>query len=200
MKTNETINTMLERQSCRKYLSNRIDPEIVDAIVTAGTYAPGSQPWTITVLTNPEKLARFGEMMTADLEAHMPGFKDGWIESPRGRVGPVLYGPDFAPMLVVVSEKPDPRSQRNRGIVSALACENMIIAAQSFGISSCWLGAVTENLIRPALSDPEGDPLLKSLVPEGNDLIGAIAFGYPAPDGFRTPRAERREDSVVYID
>jgi hypothetical protein len=65
--------------------------------------------------------------------------------------------------------------------------------------SSCWLGAVAANLIAPALDDPNGDPLLKSLVPSGNRLIAAMAFGYPAPDGFRTPRIDRRPGAVVYI-
>lgn len=200
MKTNETVQNMLERQSCRKYLTDRIDPEIVEAIVTAGTYAPsagGSQPWTITVLTNPEKLAHFGNLMTEDLQKNMPGFSPDMIVNSHGTFGHILCGPDFAPMLVVVSEAPD---QRTPVVSAALACENMMVAAQSFGVSSCWLGAVTANLIRPALTDPDGDPLLKSLVPEGNNLIGAIAFGYPAPDGFRTPRVERREGAVVYID
>lgn len=76
----------------------------------------------------------------------------------------------------------------------------MMIAAQSFGVSSCWLGAVTANLIAPALEATDGDPLLKSLVPEGNLLVGAIAFGYPAPDGFRKPRVPRQEGAVVYLD
>ena len=97
----------------------------------------------------------------------------------------------------MVSEK---KGQRTPVVSAAIACENMMIAAQSFGISSCWLGAVSANLIAPALSDPEGDPVLKELVPDGYDLIGAISFGYPAPDGFRTPRVLRREGAVVTIE
>lgn len=199
MKTNETIENLINRQSCRKYLTDPIDPEIIEAIVTAGTYAPsagGGQPWTITVLADKKKLAHFGELMTADLAAHIPGFQPGAIVDNHGTRGHILCGADFAPLLIVVSEAP---RQRTPVVSSALACENMMIAAQSFGISSCWLGAVTANLIAPALEDADGDPLLKSLVPEGNRLIGAIAFGYPAPDGFRKPRVPRREGAVVYL-
>ena len=32
------------------------------------------------------------------------------------------------------------------------------------------------------------------------DLIGAISFGYPAPDGFRTPIVPRREGAVVRLE
>ncbi|MCD8322454.1 MAG: nitroreductase family protein [Oscillospiraceae bacterium] len=199
MTTNETIECLINRQSCRKYLAKSIDPEIVEAIVTAGTYAPsagGGQPWTITVLSNKEKLAHFGELMTADLAAHVPGFQPGKIVDNHGTRGHILCGADFAPLLIVVSEAPH---QRTPIISSALACENMMIAAQSLGIASCWLGAVTANLIAPAQGAADGDPLLKSLVPEGNVLVGAIAFGYPAPDGFRKPRVPRRQGAVVYL-
>ena len=200
MKTNETMKSILERQSCRRYLPDPIDPEIVEAIVTAGTYAPsagGGQPWTITVLTNPEKLAHFGNLMTEDLKAHIPNFDPDAIIDNHGTRGYILCGADFAPLLIVVSEEP---RQRTPVVSSVLACENMMIAAQSFGVSSCWLGAVTANLIRPELEKPNGDPIIKSLVPRGNRLIGAIAFGYPAPDGFRTPRIGRREGAVRRIE
>ena len=200
MKTNETVRSILERQSCRRYLPDRIDPEIVEAIVTAGTYAPsagGSQPWTITVLTNPEKLAHFGRLMTEDLKAHIPNFDPDAVIDNHGTRGYILCGEAFAPLLIVVSEAPH---QRTPVVSAALACENMMIAAQSFGVSSCWLGAVTANLIRPELENPDGDPIVRSLVPEGNCLVGAMAFGYPAPGGFRTPRIGRREGSVQYID
>ena len=199
MKDNETIRSIVERQSCRKFLTDKIDPEIVETIVTAGTYAPnagGQQPWTITVVTNPDLLAHVGNMMEQDLREHMPGFDPSMVVNHHGTMGHILFGPQFAPLLIVVSEAP---AQQTPVVSSALACENMMVAAQSFGISSCWLGAVTANVIRPQLEDPDGDVQIKKLVPTGNNLIGAIAFGYPAEDGFRTPRVERREEAVVYL-
>lgn len=200
MKTNETIQCILERQSCRKYLTDRIDPEIVEAIVTAGTYAPnagGEQPWTITALTNPEKLAVIGKMIEDDVVAHVPGYVPGKVIENHGTHGHILCGEDFAPMLAIVSEAP---GQQTPVVAAALACENMIIAAQSFGIASCWMGAIAAKLVQPAVDDPNGDPLLKSFAPEGNKVVGVLAFGYPAPDGYRTPRLARRPGSVVRID
>ena len=44
---NETLNVLLTRRSVRKYKPDQVDPETLNAILEAGTYAPsgmGKQP------------------------------------------------------------------------------------------------------------------------------------------------------------
>ena len=199
MKRNDTVKMMIERQSCRKFLDKRIDLETIDEILLAGTYAPnagGAQPWSIACIVRRELLDKIGDLMEEDLRQHMPGFDPANMVEHHGTRGAILFGKGFAPMLVVISEKP---GEQTPVVASALCAENMIIAAESYGISSCWLGAVTANLIAPILADPNGDPEIKRLVPEGYRLIGVLAFGYPAEGGFRTPRVPRRGGNVTIL-
>ena len=37
---NETLKTLKERRSCRKYLPKQVETDALDAILEAGTYAP----------------------------------------------------------------------------------------------------------------------------------------------------------------
>ena len=52
---NPVINTLLTRRSIRQYRPNPVEPELLDLILKAGTYAPtgrGSQSPTIVAVTN----------------------------------------------------------------------------------------------------------------------------------------------------
>ena len=54
---NPVINTLLTRRSIRQYRPNPVEPELLDLILKAGTYAPtgrGSQSPTIVAVTNEE--------------------------------------------------------------------------------------------------------------------------------------------------
>jgi nitroreductase len=79
-------------------------------------------------------------------------------------------------------------------IDGAIAAQNMILAAESLGIGSCWLGTwpVTERVENQAkLFD-----LPEHIVPHS-----VIAFGYPAEDvpfGPRPDRPEWDEDRVHF--
>ena len=54
---NETLNVLLTRRSVRKYKPDQVDPETLNAILEAGTYAPsgmGKQPSVIVAVQSPE--------------------------------------------------------------------------------------------------------------------------------------------------
>ncbi len=65
----------------------------------------------------------------------------------------------------------------------AMAAQNMMLAAQSKGIGSCWVGGV-----QPALMDEE---FLRELgAPEGYKAIAPLIFGYPRGKTVALGRAE----------
>ena len=52
---NETMKTLIERRSCKKYLSTPVEQELIDEVIKAGTYAPtgrNRQPVKILVITD----------------------------------------------------------------------------------------------------------------------------------------------------
>ncbi len=54
---NETLNVLKTRRSVRKYKPDQVDPETLNAILEAGTYAPsgmGKQPSVIVAVQSPE--------------------------------------------------------------------------------------------------------------------------------------------------
>jgi nitroreductase len=93
----------------------------------------------------------------------------------------LFYG---APVLVLVLAAP--------GVVEeydcALAAENMMLAAHSLEIGSCWVG-----LAKHLGEDVE---FLREVgVPEGHKLIAPIIFGYPAKSRIKVPA--RNADVII---
>jgi nitroreductase len=85
----------------------------------------------------------------------------------------LIYG---APVLVPVFATPYAVEDYDY----ALAAENMMRAAHSLGIGSCWIGVAIY------LGWNEG--FLKDIgVSEGHKLIAPLIFGYPAKGDRKTP-------------
>lgn len=169
---NEVINNIITRRSIRKYKPNMIPEKMIDEIVNAGTYAPtglGTQSPIIIVITNKvmrDKLSKLNSKVT-------------------GRNIDPFYG---APVvLVVLAEKKYMTHVQDGSIVM----ENMMLAAHSYGIGSCWIHGAKEEF-----EDPEGKEILENLGIQGEyEGIGHCILGYV--DG-QEPKAVPRKDSYVY--
>ncbi len=135
---NETLNVLKTRRSVRKYKPDQVDPETLNAILEAGTYAPsgmGKQPSVIVAVQSPE-----------DRKAVMELNKKA-----RGGSGDPYYG---APTIVLVLAD----SNITGTFVEDGSCvlNTMMAAAHSLGVSSCWIHG--EHLM---FDLPEGKALLK---------------------------------------
>ena len=163
---NEAIKNMHERRSIRSYKPDAIPVEILEEIVAAGKAAPSGmnrQGYHITVIQKPEAL-----------------------EEMKGTVG----GTYDAPCMILVAADPKVPTSAND---CDLVMTNMMNAARSLDVGSCWLfvyGVRAE------------DPAVKALytklgVPEGFKVIVGAAFGYPAGEW---PEAkEKKTDNVNYV-
>lgn len=200
MKTNPVIENIIARESCRKFKADKISREDIETIVTAGTYAPsagGRQPWHIVVVTDPEIISFIGDDSVRQMSAFVTApdsKKDEYLGNFKSR--PILGGGVFAPMLILIFEP----KEKTQDAASHLAAENMMLAARSLGIHSCWIGAVNANTINKNLESADGEPLLKKLIPnEDCHLACTLAFGYADEGGLRHPRLERRTDNIHYF-
>jgi len=153
---NETIKNIKSRRSIRKYKSEKIPQKLIDEILEAGTYAPSGmnrQPSIIISVTNKEvrdKLSR--------LNAKIMGNEN--IEP--------FYG---APVvLIVLADKSCPTYIYDGSLVMS----NLMLAAHSLNIDSCWIHRAKE-----VFELEEGKEILKYLGIEGEyEGIGNCILGY----------------------
>ena len=74
---NETLKTLKERRSCRKYLPRQVEAEALDAILEAGTYAPtgmNRQSPVIVAVQDPETVKKLSRMNAAVMGADSDPF------------------------------------------------------------------------------------------------------------------------------
>lgn len=171
---NETIKNMIERRSIRKYTSEPVPQEIIDEIVEAGTYAAtgrNAQSPIIIEVTNKE----LRDKLSA-LNAKIMGKEEGFDP---------FYGANT--VLIVLADKSKPTYLYDGSLVMG----NLMLAAHSLGIGSCWIHRAKEEF-----EMPEGKEILKQLGIEGDyEGIGHCILGYADGD---MPKPHKRKESYVY--
>ncbi|NTW82318.1 MAG: nitroreductase family protein [Chlorobiaceae bacterium] len=187
---NETINTILRRRSVRCFRPDPAGQSELEAILDAGRYAPSAmnqQPWHFTVIRNPELLRKLEEnCKTAFLESSVEALRE--IARQEGFC--VFY---HAPLMVIISGDP--------GAIAAqydctLAMENMMLAATSLGLGSCWTHAVMMFQ-----ATEKGKAIFRELgvvFPEGYQPYAAAVFGWPAEPYPETPL--KKTDCITFLD
>jgi nitroreductase len=179
--TNPALENIYARRSVRNFTDARVPNEVIGEILRAGTYAPtatNQQPWRFVVIRNSDLIKRAGERA-----------KQLWAELYKDTTDPrlssllrVMSRPDMdvfydAPVLILVFSAP---GMLHGEVDCALAAENMMLAARSLGVGSCWIG-----LSMVLGSDPE---FRKEIgVPDGYTLAAPLIFGYPLKDYTRAP-------------
>ena len=175
---NETLKILKERRSVRRYEARPVEREKLDAILEAGKYAPsakGQQSVTMVVLTKREDIAELSALNAAVM----------------GTSSDPFFG---APCVVVVLADPEATNAANAQRDGSLTMGNLMNAAWSLGVSSCWINRAEE-----VFAAPEGKALLRrwglpdTLVGVGNCILGYAAGDIPAP-------APRKDTLVKFVD
>lgn len=162
---NKVLEVIKSRRSIRKYLPEQLKEEELQAILEAGNYAPSAhneQSWHFTVIRNKELLDR----MSARTKEVMAAQDADWVKAMgTNKDFHVFY---HAPAVVVVSMRTSALAPM---VDCCAAIENMLLAAESLDIGSCWIG-----LARFYFAQKEELPRLK--VPAGYEPCYAVTFGY----------------------
>ncbi len=170
---NETIASMINRRSCRKFTDQMPTGADIDAVVEAGLYAASGmdrQSTIVVKVTNKELRDRLSAMNAA-IMGKDPGFDP-------------FYG---APAILIVLA--------DRGVAThvydgALTMGNLMVAAESLGLASIWIHRAKEEF-----DSEEGKAILADLGVEGDyEGIGHCALGYW--DGAAPEPPARREGRV----
>ena len=182
---NPVIKAIKKRRSCRDFEQKPIPKDILNTIIEAGNQAPfvadmGFQPWRFVVVENPDFKQKLVQTTYPIWKKSMENMKEAL---------PEIYNS----AMKVYDEMPEPKDlvyysapaivfvigPKSHATDCALACENIMIAATSLGLGSCYVGfgsMVTAN------------PEVKSAfeLKDNERIFGPILLGYPkdASDAF----------------
>ncbi len=194
--TNIILETIVNRRSTRKFTETTPEKEALELVVKAGRYAPSggnSQSCHFVVITNREVLDSLKaavkhefSLMTSD-ENTYKSIANSIRLSKKGTYD-FIYN---APVLIIVTNK---KGYGNAMADSSCALMNMMLAADSIGLGSCWINQLHW------LDDNEAvrDLLLKLKINEDETVCGALALGYPSVD--KAAPLERTGNQVDYIE
>ena len=196
MDHNDLINALLSRRSIRRYRPDPVPRDLIEQVLTAAIWAPSAhnrQPWRFAVVSQEAAkvtlAAAMGARLRRDLEAD--GAPEDWIMKDTARSYERLT---HAPVLVVVSLSmvamdtyPDEQRRQREYLMAvqstAMAGQNLLLAAHGLGLGACWMCAplFAPNIVRGALA-----------LPDDWQPQGLITLGYPAEtkDKLRHPLGE----------
>jgi len=144
---NDVLQAIKKRRSVRRFTSEPITREQVEAILEAGRWAPSgknTQPWRFVVVQSPDKREA--------LAALAP------------QAGMVAAASVTLAVLLDRSAGYDTLKD-TQGIGAAI--ENILLAAHALDLGACWMGKTRDASIEAALGAKEGEELM-ALIPIGH--------------------------------
>ena len=148
-------NVLFTRHSTRDFSNKPIANEDLDFILKAGQIAPScqnKQPWRFIVVNDYDKIKN--------------------IEFKSGILGKVNFFLKSAPIIIIACAHPKKSCKINHQeyylVDTAIAFQQMMLAAWSKGIGSCWMAAFNEKKIRKLFD-----------IPKKIRIVSLSPFGYP---------------------
>lgn len=141
------IDVISSRRSVRKYENKEIPKEVLNQILEAGRQSPSAvnkQPYRFVVVTKTE------------LKKEMKAIFSRFLEK--------------APVVIVGCANVKARLTGKWALVdTTIALQNMLLAAWSLGVGSCWIGSFNEQKTKKVLN-----------VPDDWKVVALLTLGYPA--------------------
>jgi len=175
---NQTLNTIFQHRSIRKFKPKKVSRRLIDLIVEAGQQAPtacGMQTYSFVLVTNSNlrqeifraigrqkcmKQAPTWIVICADLGRQLELFRMLKVKTEFGPLGKLIHAI----------------------IDSTLAAQNMTVAAEALGLGTVFIGSVWDSMKKIA-------EILK--VPKDVLPILLLCLGYPAEKPPKRPRWPR---------
>ena len=179
-----------QRPSCRDFLEDDIEKEVIEKIIEAGIMAPSplnSQPWNFIVITKntlKERLFNDSEKCKADA-IETSGWK--WLEK---------YSVKFlktTPVIIVVTgdktksgvdlfSEDGPLAYQH---ACAAAIQNMLLASHALGIGSVWFTLFDKKSVKKLLNI------------EGNKVpLAFVCLGKSAKESAKTTRKPLAKNTI----
>ena len=189
----ELLEAINSRRSIRKYSPDPVEDEKIVKILEAGRWAPSwanTQCWRFVVVRDVKIKSAISDSLA---KIKLP---DKVLDNPAAgavKIAPVIivvcagtgrsgYGHSPAGAAEPVTDKGDWFM-----FDTALAVQNMVLAAHALGLGTVIIGAFDAEKVEKALN-----------VPEGYRVVTLFPVGVPAQEGKAPPRKELAE--LVYND
>ena len=190
---NTIIKNIKERRSIRNFEEKKIDKEELKEIIQAGKYAPSAtndQPWKFIVITKKEMIQDLSNQIREELKKLLKWRFIKKIKIKQLRNIDILNMIFFnAPALVLIL------TQDKLFYDESCACcaQNMMLAANSIGIGSCWIGFASVLGLNKKILENIG-------IPDNHHISAAIIFGYPKEKKIRTSIRKIGSDIIKWIE
>lgn len=188
----ETLQVIDGRASLRQYADRPIDRQDIERIIESAMRAPTAgnmMLYTILEVADPAKKARLAEtcghsfiaaaplalLFLADMQRWVDFFDSNGVPANCAKEGRTYRTPDAGKLLMACSD-------------ALAAAENSVIAAESIGIGSCYVGDI--------LGHAEEHRALFDL-PEFAFPLALVCYGY-RPKGAAAERAERFDAKYIH--
>ena len=201
--TNEIIQNIKTRRSIRNFKDKKIEKEILEEIIQAGKYAPSAinqQPWKFIVITNEDFIQKLTTSVKEELKnilkkRFIKSFKIKELKDPNiqkhifafafSKKDTIFFN---APSLILVV------TQDKLFYDESCACcaQNMMLAAHSLGLGSCWIGFASALGFNKELLEQIG-------IPKDHHISAAIIFGYPNEEIKRPSIRKIQSDIIKWI-
>ena len=143
-----SIDLILNRRSIRKYEDKDIPEEVLQQILETGRQAPSAvnrQPIHFVIVNDRDVLKNLCDNLITRFVKR-------------------------APLAIVGCANTKSLLTGKWAVIDAtIAMQNMVIAALTFGIGSCWIGACNEKKVKELLK-----------IPDNWKVVALLTFGYPA--------------------
>lgn len=192
---NETMQTILHRRAIRRFDERQIDEELLQQILQAGLYAPsagGKQGVIFAVCQDKEVNERLGKIKRANSNSHM-ATANNYVskEQPSIADDPKLINAFYdAPTVITMFA---PKNFLFSVDDCAVAAENMMLAADSLGIGSCYIGQGWT-----AFADSYGQEVLRKWeIRSDYYAVMQLLLGYPKADDKHPAAKTRKNDRIL---
>ena len=157
----EVLEAIRTRRSIRKYKDLDVPDDLIDQILTAGTWAPSgmdNQPWRFAVI------------------------RDKKLKSDIAKLADQTRMVESAPVIIPVFFDHQASYDTTKDIQAMGAClQNMLLAIHGLGLGGVWLGQIRKNMdqVRVLCS-----------APESYELMAVIVLGYSAQGPVKSKRKD----------
>ncbi|MBQ0004350.1 MAG: nitroreductase family protein [Clostridiales bacterium] len=178
MINNEILKNIADRRSVRRYKDMPVEDDKLMTILEAGRQAPSGhnrQPWWYIIVRDEATKRAIAEADHGqEWMCAAPVFIICVADQKAQTYGEIFEGDEL------VCDEKNPTMALKRAIRdTAASVENILLAAESVGLSTCWTGWYHQADVKPILG-----------IPDDKYVVAIITLGY----GDETPDARPRRD------
>lgn len=185
---NDTIATLLAHRTVRAFTADPLPAGTLEMLVAAAQSAPSSsngQAWSVVAVKDEARKAALSQVAGGQAHVRTAPLVLVWIadlartDRTAAARGLTLEGPDFTETFLVAS------------LDAAFAAQNALVAAESLGLGTCYIGALR--------NDPQKVAEILGLPPRCYGVFGLVV-GWPDPERPAAVKPRLPQESVLHME